>query len=111
MDRNEIHRIARILEGPAYDGNLVEKLVEAVEKAERSNKKNEFYRPEKFQRVTTCDSASTPATSRYEEDNCEHCHAAYGHKIHCPLLSRETGENILSFDARFAKSVGIKLDS
>jgi hypothetical protein len=27
-----------------------------------------------------------------DADNCTHCHAAYGHKILCPLLNRNIAE-------------------
>lgn len=41
---------------------------------------------------TSASTRSTPVSSGYEADNCIHCHAAYGHKILCPLLNRNIAE-------------------
>ncbi len=78
MDRTEAHRIARVLDGPEYDGNLVDNLIETVRKTE--------------QRITVTDTPSITSGWAYEADNCIHCHAAYGHTISCPLLNRESAE-------------------
>lgn len=83
-----------------YDGNLVESLVNSVERAES---KQSFYRPAKFA-VGVASTPSTPATSRYEADNCEHCHASYGHKVYCPLINRETAEAISAFNGNASES-------
>lgn len=91
MDRNE--------------GNIIDNLVASVEKAER--KQQSFYRPTSFGVGNT---PSTPATSRYEADNCTHCHASYGHKIYCPLINRETAEALsaLNGDATEADKVLVR---
>jgi hypothetical protein len=55
-------------------------------------------------RVTQASTTETPATSRYEADNCEHCHASYGHKVFCPLLNRETAEAIAAMNGKATES-------
>ncbi len=71
----------------------------------------EYYRP--F--VATGNTPETPSTSRYEADNCTHCHAAYGHKIYCPTINRASAEAASSLntpseaDVIFAHALGIKL--
>ncbi len=95
MNRNEFHQQARILAGDHYDGHLLDKLFDTVKRAEREApahahlSPSNFYRPTKFGLGSTVE---TPATSRYEADNCEHCHAAYGHTVVCPLLNRAVAE-------------------
>jgi hypothetical protein len=70
------------------------------------NRTESFYRPNKWstghllveaasqteQRITVADTPSSVGVSRYEADNCVHCHAAYGHTIQCPLLNRAVAE-------------------
>jgi hypothetical protein len=89
----------------------MDNLIAVVEKAERRNQS--FYRPTSFGVGNT---PSTPATSRYEADNCTHCHASYGHKVYCPLINRETAEAISALkgnaseaDKIFAHGLGITL--
>ena len=55
-----------------YEGTLIDGLKELV--------------------VTVTDTHQTPSTSALEADNCEHCHASYGHTILCPLLNRNIAE-------------------
>lgn len=99
MNRNDAHKLARILQGPAYNGNLVNELIDSVERAERargvitshvslSDDNDGFYRG----KIGIGNTQSTPATSRYDADNCIHCHASYGHKASCPVLNREVAE-------------------
>lgn len=82
--------------------NTIDNLVEVVKKAER-HPEHGFYRPQQKLdgvRITVTDTISTPGGSRYEEDNCSDCHAAYGHKIFCPKLNRVTAEAIAAFNGR-----------
>lgn len=51
---------------------------------------NNYYRPKR--NVTACSTPSAISCSVLEADNCEHCHAAYGHYGHCPLINRATAE-------------------
>lgn len=70
---------------------------------------------ESEQRVTVASSEETPACSRYEADNCDHCHAAYGHKHFCPSLNRQSAEAASSLltpteaDRIFAHALGVQL--
>ena len=101
MNRNEFHQQARILQGDDYNGQLINELIDRVERAEKQHTRP---RSNDFQAKVTASEAfyrsrgwyaatpSTPATSRYEADNCEHCHAAYGHKASCPLINRNVAE-------------------
>lgn len=124
MNRNDAHKLARILQGPVYNGNLVNELIDAVERAERARgvisgtatatEKGEndgFYRG----KIGIGNTQSTPATSRYDADNCVHCHASYGHKASCPVLNREVAEarscfiNPSDADRIHAHALGISL--
>jgi hypothetical protein len=83
----------------AYDGRLIDTLIQTVA----------------VQRVTVASTEETPAVSRYEADNCIHCHAAYGHKIYCPLINRQSAEAASSLltpteaDRIFAHALGVQL--
>lgn len=66
-----------------YEGNLVSNLIQDV--------------------VTVTDTHQTPSTAVLEADNCEHCHASYGHKIYCPLLNRNTAEAISALNGNASK--------
>lgn len=64
-----------------------------------------FYRPDQYTAVST---PSSVAGSALEGDNCIHCHAAWGHKIICPLLNRTIAEaksaTLNTPDAHFLKA-------
>lgn len=79
-----------------YKGDLIESLVKMA--------------------VTVTDTHRTPSTSVLEGDNCEHCHASYGHHSHCPLLNRNTAEalsalngNASAEDLLHAHALGVQL--
>lgn len=72
-----------------------------------------------MQKITVTDTLSAPVSDRLEyseETGCAHCLAAYGHRVFCPLINRETAEAWSAFngnaserDKLHAHSLGIKL--
>lgn len=70
-------------------------------------------------KITHVDTLSAPVSDRLEyseETGCAHCLAAYGHKVFCPLINRETAEawsafngNASEADRIAAHGLGIKL--
>ena len=79
-----------------YDGNLIKGLTDMV--------------------VAVTDTHHTSSTSVVEADNCEHCHASYGHYVYCPLLNRNTAEALSALSGNASReevlrahALGIKL--
>lgn len=50
---------------------------------------NEYKRGSQFTATST---EASLAGYGLDADNCTHCHAAYGHKLICPLLNRNVAE-------------------
>lgn len=63
-------------------------------------------------KIGAVSTVSALAGDALEADNCEHCHASYGHTILCPLLNRNIAEAKSAVNsARLSEADNIRLTS